>query len=129
MKEPNLREQFEKEGGMNQYTMGLQRVKKIRKATRKFSLNPRPSQCKCGKMNIASQINGGWKWVAVGILIIGAIPLSFNLPAYPFSASFLLFFLGHFLLGYLMYLQKEYSLVTVNIFWCILDIVGIIRWI
>lgn len=130
MKEPNLREQFEKEGGMNQYTMGLQRVKKIRKATREF-LPPtrKKAGSKCDKPPKSAIINNKGKWVCVGFLLLGAIPLSFNLPIVPFSVSFALFFIGHTGMGYLMFIQREYSLVIVNIFWCLMDVVGIVRWI
>ena len=72
--------------------------------------------------------NNKAKWGSIALMLMAAIPLSFNLTFIPFSLAFLLFFLGHSSMAYLMYLQKEYSLVFVNIIWCIIDIVGMIRW-
>jgi hypothetical protein len=73
--------------------------------------------------------NENWKWMSIFIMILGAIPLSFNLVWFPFSISFLLLLVGHSTMTILMYSQKETSLVAVNGFWCILDVIGIIRWI
>jgi len=72
--------------------------------------------------------NNKAKWASIILMIIAAVPLSFNLTFIPFSLAFFIFFLGHSSMAYLMYLQKEYSLVFVNIVWCIIDIVGMIRW-
>jgi uncharacterized membrane protein len=79
-------------------------------------------------MNEEKPKNNKAKWGSIALMLMAAIPLSFNLTFIPFSLAFLLFFLGHSSMAYLMYLQKEYSLVFVNIVWCTIDIVGMIRW-
>jgi hypothetical protein len=73
-------------------------------------------------------VNGKTKWFSIGLMLLGAIPLSFNLTMVPFQLAFLSFFIGHAIMAYLMYKQREYSLVFINIVWCIIDVVGIIRW-
>lgn len=74
-------------------------------------------------------LNNEWKWISILLMVLGAVPLSFNLPIIPFSLAFVFFLLGHGSMAYLMYLQREQSLALVNVFWCLIDIVGIIRWI
>lgn len=74
-------------------------------------------------------VNSEWKWISIVFMVLGAVPLSFNLPIIPFSLAFVFFLLGHGSMAYLMHLQRERSLALVNVFWCLIDVVGIIRWI
>ena len=66
------------------------------------------------------------EWISVFLLLIGATLLALNISstkwAFPILASARLW------LTLLMYKKKDYPMLTMNFFYFIVDIVGIIRW-
>lgn len=66
------------------------------------------------------------EWISVALLLIGATLLALNISstkwAFPILATARLW------LTILMYRKKDYPMLTMNFFYFIVDIVGIIRW-
>jgi hypothetical protein len=66
------------------------------------------------------------EWISVFLLLIGATLLALNVPstkwAFPILASARLW------LTFLMWKKRDYPMLTMNFFYFIVDIVGIIRW-
>lgn len=66
------------------------------------------------------------EWISVLLLLIGATLLALNISstkwAFPILASSRLW------LAILMYKKKDYPMLTMNFFYFIIDIVGIVRW-
>ena len=66
------------------------------------------------------------EWISVALLLIGATLLALNISstkwAFPILATARLW------LTTLMYRKKDYPMLTMNFFYFIVDIIGIIRW-
>ena len=66
------------------------------------------------------------EWISVALLLIGATLLALNISstkwAFPILATARLW------LTILMYRKKDYPMLTMNFFYFIVDIIGIIRW-
>ena len=66
------------------------------------------------------------EWISVALLLIGATLLALNISstkwAFPILATARLW------LTMLMYRKKDYPMLTMNFFYFIVDIIGIIRW-
>lgn len=66
------------------------------------------------------------EWISVFLLLIGATLLALNVPstkwAFPILASARLW------LTFLMWKKRDYPMLTMNFFYFIVDIVGIVRW-
>jgi len=66
------------------------------------------------------------EWISVFLLLIGATLLALNISstkwAFPILASARLW------LTFLMWRKRDYPMLTMNFFYFIVDIVGIIRW-
>jgi hypothetical protein len=66
------------------------------------------------------------KWVSVFITVIAAITISFRLT--DITTSYIIFFIGHIIMVFIMLKTKDWSLLTMNIMWILLDIIGFINW-
>lgn len=66
------------------------------------------------------------KWLSVAITVIAAITVSFRLT--DVTTSYIIFLIGHCLMVFIMVKTKDWSLLTMNIFWVLLDIIGFINW-
>jgi hypothetical protein len=66
------------------------------------------------------------KWLSVFITVIAAITISFRLT--DITTSYIIFFIGHIIMVFIMLKSKDWSLLTMNIMWILLDIVGFINW-
>jgi hypothetical protein len=66
------------------------------------------------------------KWLSVFITVIAAITISFRLT--DITTSYIIFFIGHIIMVFIMLKTKDWSLLTMNIMWVLLDIVGFINW-
>jgi hypothetical protein len=66
------------------------------------------------------------KWLSVFITVIAAITISFRLT--DITTSYIIFFIGHIIMVFIMLKTKDWSLLTMNIMWILLDIVGFINW-
>ena len=67
------------------------------------------------------------KWMAVVILVVGGLLLASKAPI-PMSISYFLLFFGHAGMLHQMYLKQDHPLLLVNIIWCGIDMLGMIRW-
>lgn len=66
------------------------------------------------------------KWISVAITIIAAVTISFKLTA--IWLSYCLFLIGHSIMIYVMIRNKDWSLLTMNLIWIVIDITGFINW-
>ena len=67
------------------------------------------------------------KWLAVIILVVGGLLLASKAPV-PMTFSYFLLFFGHLGMLHQMYLKQDHPLLLVNIIWCGIDMLGMIRW-
>jgi hypothetical protein len=67
------------------------------------------------------------KWVAVVILVIGGLLLAGRAPV-PMAFSYFLLFFGHAGMLHQMYLKRDVPLFIINIIWCGIDVLGMMRW-
>jgi hypothetical protein len=67
------------------------------------------------------------KWAAVVILVIGGLLLAGRAPI-PMTFSYFLLFFGHAGMLHQMYLKRDVPLFLVNIIWCLIDALGMVRW-
>ena len=67
------------------------------------------------------------KWLAVVILVIGGLLLAGRAPV-PMSFSYFLLFFGHAGMLHQMYLKRDVPLFFINIIWCGIDLLGMVRW-
>ena len=70
---------------------------------------------------------GKIKWIASACLIIAGCWISLKLPYYQYA--FLSFAIGHILWVGITFKMKEYALMTANIFFLCIDIMGAYNWI
>lgn len=66
------------------------------------------------------------KWLSVIITVIAAITISFRLTN--ITTSYVIFFIGHIIMVFSMIKTRDWSLLTMNIMWVLLDIIGFINW-
>ena len=66
------------------------------------------------------------KWFATILFLCAGTLLAFNVDASKYG--FLLFFVGHVTLGYYFLKEKDWPMVTQNVFFLIIDSIGITRW-
>lgn len=66
------------------------------------------------------------KWLSVIITVIAAITISTRITE--ITTSYVIFFIGHLLMTYIMIKTKDWSLLTMNIIWLIIDIIGYINY-
>ena len=67
------------------------------------------------------------KWAAVVILVIGGLLLAGRAPV-PMAFSYFLLFFGHAGMLHQMYLKRDVPLFIINIIWCGIDVLGMMRW-
>ena len=72
-----------------------------------------------GKKNIQ-------EWISVALLLIGALLLALNISSTKWAFPILA--VSRLWLTVLMYRKKDYPMLTMNFFYFLVDIVGIIRW-
>lgn len=66
------------------------------------------------------------EWVSVALLLFGATLLALNLSFTKWA--FPILGIARLWLTILMYRKKDYPMLTMNFFYFIVDIIGIIRW-
>lgn len=66
------------------------------------------------------------KWVSVLLTILAALTISLKLCE--MVTSYILFLVGHTIMSLIMLKQKEWSLLTMNMVWVMIDLLGIIKW-
>jgi hypothetical protein len=66
------------------------------------------------------------KWFSVVITIIAALTISLRITE--ILTSYYLFFVGHIIMSYILYRDKDWSLFFMNMVWVFIDIIGIIKW-
>ena len=66
------------------------------------------------------------EWVSVALLLLGAPLLALNLSFTKWA--FPILGIARLWLTILMYRKKDYPMLTMNFFYFIVDIIGIIRW-
>ena len=67
------------------------------------------------------------KWLAVVILVVGGLLLASKAPV-PMSFSYFLLSFGHAGMLHQMYLKRDVPLFLINIIWCGIDVLGMVRW-
>jgi|LakMenEpi03Aug12_release.lakeMendotaPanAssembly.Ray.scaffolds.fasta_scaffold3063972_1 hypothetical protein len=67
------------------------------------------------------------KWVSVIISVIAAITISFKLT--DVAIAYVIFFIGHTSMSFIMLKERDWSLFTMNLIWVIIDIIGFINWV
>ena len=72
---------------------------------------------------------GAIKWVASSMLVLAGLFIALKVSIDLIYISYFLFAMGHIIWIILFVKQKEKSLVFANIFFLIIDIVGIVQWI
>ena len=70
--------------------------------------------------------NSIWKWVSVIITILAALTISLRVT--DILISYIIFLVGHLSMALIMLKDKDWSLLSMNIIWVIIDIIGIITW-
>lgn len=66
------------------------------------------------------------EWISVALLLFGATLLALNLSFTKWA--FPILGIARLWLTILMYRKKDYPMLTMNFFYFIVDIIGIIRW-
>jgi hypothetical protein len=66
------------------------------------------------------------EWISVLLLLIGATLLALNISSTKWAFPILA--VARLWLTILMYKKKDYPMLTMNFFYFIVDIIGIIRW-
>jgi hypothetical protein len=66
------------------------------------------------------------KWLSVIITILAALTISLKLTS--ILTSYILFIIGHIAMFFVLLKDRDWSLVTMNLIWVIIDIIGIIKW-
>ena len=66
------------------------------------------------------------KFVASVLLVIAGSMIALKLPH--FEYAFAIFFAGHSIMNYVFIKTKEHSLLMANLFFWVLDAIGIYRW-
>ncbi len=67
------------------------------------------------------------KWLAVVILVLGGLLLAGRAPV-PMAFSYFLLFFGHAGMLHQMFLKRDVPLFLINIIWCAIDVLGMVRW-
>ena len=70
--------------------------------------------------------NSIWKWVSVIITILAALTISLRVT--DILISYIIFLIGHLSMTFIMLRDKDWSLLSMNIIWVVIDIIGIITW-
>ena len=65
------------------------------------------------------------KWFSVAITIIAALTISLRVIDIVFS--YYIFLTGHAIMSYVLFRDKDWSLLFMNMVWVVIDIIGIIR--
>ena len=66
------------------------------------------------------------KWISVVITIIAALSISLRITN--IVISYYVFLVGHIIMAYVLYKQKDWSLFFMNMVWVIIDVLGIVKW-
>jgi hypothetical protein len=66
------------------------------------------------------------EWISVALLLIGALLLALNISSTKWAFPILA--VSRLWLTILMYRKKDYPMLTMNFFYFLVDIIGIIRW-
>jgi hypothetical protein len=66
------------------------------------------------------------EWISVALLLIGALLLALNISSTKWAFPILA--VSRLWLTILMYKKKDYPMLTMNFFYFLVDIIGIIRW-
>ena len=66
------------------------------------------------------------KWLSVIITIIAALTISLRVTEIVFS--YYIFLIGHISMTYILYKEKDWSLLFMNLVWVVIDVIGIIKW-
>lgn len=66
------------------------------------------------------------EWISVLLLLIGATLLALNISSTKWAFPILA--VARLWLTILMYKKKDYPMLTMNFFYFIVDIIGIVRW-
>jgi len=68
-----------------------------------------------------------FNWIASALLIIGGVLISSRLKY--FEYSYFLFFTGHLIYVIDFIKEKQYSYLSANLFFLLIDLLGIYRWV
>ena len=66
------------------------------------------------------------KWFSVAITIIAALTISLRVIDVVFS--YYIFLMGHIIMSYVLFRDKDWSLFFMNMVWVIIDVLGIVKW-
>jgi hypothetical protein len=66
------------------------------------------------------------KWLSVIITIIAALTISLRVT--DIIISYYIFLVGHLIMSYVLYKDKDWSLFFMNFVWVVIDIIGLIKW-
>ena len=67
------------------------------------------------------------KWTAVSLLVTGGVLLASKLIVNS-PVPFMLFLMGHGIMATTSWKHRDYPLITVNLVWLIIDMIGVISW-
>ena len=66
------------------------------------------------------------KWISVVITIIAALSISLRMTN--IVISYYIFLVGHAIMAFILYKEKDWSLFFMNMVWVIIDVIGIVKW-
>jgi nicotinamide riboside transporter PnuC len=66
------------------------------------------------------------KWISVVITIIAALSISLRMTN--IVISYYIFLVGHTIMAYILYKEKDWSLFFMNMVWVLIDVIGIVKW-
>jgi hypothetical protein len=66
------------------------------------------------------------KWISVVITIIAALSISLRITN--IVISYYIFLVGHTIMAFILYKEKDWSLFFMNMIWVIIDVLGIVKW-
>jgi len=66
------------------------------------------------------------KWLSVIITIIAALTISLRVT--DIIISYYIFLVGHLIMTYVLYKDKDWSLFFMNLVWVVIDVIGLIKW-
>ena len=66
------------------------------------------------------------KWISVVITIIAALFISLRITN--IVISYYIFLVGHTIMAFILYKEKDWSLFFMNMVWVMIDVLGIVKW-
>ena len=66
------------------------------------------------------------KWFSVVITIIAALFISLRITN--IVISYYIFLVGHTIMAFILYKEKDWSLFFMNMVWVMIDVLGIVKW-